>query len=134
MYVLVEKQFKKKKGAPQHYKYKLPLAGHILVIYFGWGGVLIVNWKGQCNFSVAYTFEFFLQFPWVDAGVVTEEFSEHKLFAHEIQGEENIASVDVDWWEKECFNCSVTVETRVANQIQTFGHDNYSRQMCLLVV
>ena len=35
---------------------------------------------------------------------------------------------------KECFNCSVTVGTYVANQFQPFGHDNYSRLLCLLVV
>ena len=32
-----------------------------------------------------------------------------------------------------CFNCSVTAETWVANQIQIFGHDNYSKQMCLFM-
>jgi hypothetical protein len=35
MYLLVEKQFNKNKGSPQHYKYKLPLAVRTLVIYFG---------------------------------------------------------------------------------------------------
>ena len=31
----------KKKGSPQHLKYKLPFAVHILVIYKCWGGILI---------------------------------------------------------------------------------------------
>ena len=33
-----------------------------------------------------------------------------------------------------CFNCSTTDETCVANHIYTFGHANYSKQMCLLVL
>ena len=33
-----------------------------------------------------------------------------------------------------CFNCSMTVETCAANHIHTFGHANYSKQMCLLVL
>ena len=33
-----------------------------------------------------------------------------------------------------CLNCSTTVETCVANHIHTFGHTNYSKQMCLLVL
>ena len=39
----ISKQFKKKKGSPQRYKYKLPLAGRTPVIYFGWGSILIVH-------------------------------------------------------------------------------------------
>ena len=70
---------------------------------------------------------------WVDAGVVTEQISEHKLFSYGGQVEEKNASVDVDWWEKNVSIVLLTVETCVANQIQTFGQDNYSRQMCLLV-
>ena len=33
-----------------------------------------------------------------------------------------------------CFNSFTTVETCVANHIHTFGHANYSKQMCLLVL
>ena len=32
------------------------------------------------------------------------------------------------------FDCSITAETCVANQTQTFGHNNYSSQMCLFVL
>ena len=35
---------------------------------------------------------------------------------------------------KVCFKCSVTAETCAANQFQLLGHDNCSKQMCLLVV
>ena len=44
------KQFNKKKGSPNNFKYKLPLAVRTLVIYFCWGGILIVKWKGLCDF------------------------------------------------------------------------------------
>ena len=53
----------RKKEAPNNSKYKLPLAVRTLVIYFCWGGILIVKWKGLCDyFSHNYLLIFFSSF------------------------------------------------------------------------
>jgi len=61
---------------------------------------------------------------------VTDFFSAHKLVHMHIS---RIASVDADWKAKFVSTVLEYVETCVPNQIQLFYHDNYSRQMCLLV-
>ena len=105
-----------------------------LVIYYSWGGILIVKLEGECNLSRKHLPSNFLQYPWFDAaGVVTDFFSEHKLIRMHISSWRKIASVDADWKTKFVSIVLVYVETCVPNQIQLLCHDNYSRQMCLLV-
>ena len=72
----------RKKEAPNNSKYKLPLAVRTLVIYFCWGGILIVKWKGLCDFfSQNYLLIFSVLFPVVPADVQSRDWERNfKIF------------------------------------------------------
>ena len=66
---------------------------------------------------------------------MTDYFSEHKLiFVRRHKVEEKMLPLMMTGGVNVFQNCSTTVEKCVANHIHTFGHANYSKQMCLLVL
>ena len=133
----------RKKEAPNNSKYKLPLAVRTLVIYFCWGGILIVKWKGLCDFfsqNYLRIFSLLLLSSYVDVQSQDWEFFSFQFLVCQlvscILGYSRIRNCFC-WLfligESVLFKCSVTCVNICTQSESTKWSRELFLQMCLLV-